>query len=450
MKRILVLGAGQSAPYMIDYLLNIAQENDWFITVGDLNVESARKVIRGHSRGNAIAFDINDAAMRDNLFQSADLVVNFLSPTFQYLIALESLNHNTSMVSASYELPRVKALEPDCLRRGIIILNEMGLDPGIDHMSAMALINRIRANGGSISSFVSYGSGIPAPGVNHNPLRYCITWNPRNVVRAGEVGAQYMETGEIKVLPHHHVFHRTWQVKVDGVGTLEAYPNRNSLVYQSLFGLENVHTMIRGTLRWPGWSETWQQVVKLGIYNDSMEIPGLPERTYREFIQMFLPLHSSGSQLEQRVANFLQINPTGRIMENLTWLGLFEDQPIGGNVRTAGDVMTNLLIQKMPLPPGERDMVILSHEMVVDYPDQDRSEKIISTMVEYGVPDGFTAISKTVGLPAAIAVKLILNGELPLTGVHIPTHPAIYEPVLRELEEAGIVFVEKAVPLGRV
>lgn len=443
MKRILILGAGFSAPYLIHYLLQEAQANEWFITVGDLDLARAEKTVGGHPCGTAITFDINDAALRASQFEKADVVVNFLSPVFQHLVALECINYGAHMVSASYTLNKTRDLDPDANRRGILILNEMGLDPGIDHMSAMALIHRIHNDGGQIRRFLSYGGGLPAPEVKSNPFRYCITWNPRNVVRAGEVGVQYMEDGQIKVMPHHQVFHRTWRVDIDGVGTLEAYPNRDSLIYREVFGLNGVDTMIRGSLRWPGWSETWYHIVRLGLYNDTMPVPNLPERTYREFMRMFLPLQEPGRHVEQSIANYLQINPTGRIMENLQWLGLFSNETIGGDVSTPADVMTNLLARKLALPPKGRDMVILAHELDVTFADGRAPQHIKSTMVEYGKPGGFTAIAKTVGMPAAVATKLVLTGRLPITGCHIPTHSAIYEPVMAELRENGIRFHEK-------
>ncbi len=443
MKQVLVLGAGQSATYLIDYLLNEAQKNDWFVTVGDLNREVAMAAVNNHPSGNAIAFDINDATMRETQIKKTDIVVNLLHPMFQHLIAIDCVHFGKHMVTASYEDANVKLLDQDAHRKGILILNEMGLDPGIDHMSAMKLIHAVQSKGGIITSFLSYGGALPAPDSAPEPLRYAITWNPRNVIRAGEAGALYMEDGKLKTLSHHHVFKRTWPVEVEGIGTFEAYPNRNSMMYQELFGLKNVKTMVRGTLRFPGWSETWQQIVALGLPNETMPIPGLADMTYRDFTQMFLPLHVSGSRLENRVANFLGINPTGGIMANLNWLGLFSEEKIGGNHRTSADVMTAMLSRKLPLPEGGRDMVILIHEIDVHYPEENnRSERITTTLIDYGVPNSFTAIAKTVGLPAAIAAKMILNGKMHLTGCHIPTHPSIYEPVLEELKKFGVGFAE--------
>lgn len=444
MKNILILGAGQSAPYMINYLLKQAEVYDWNVILCDRDFELAKSRIAGHPKGKAVEFDVNDEVSRNEQIKSADVVVNFLAPMFQYLIALDCLSHGKHVVTASYENVRVADLHNDAERKGMLILNEMGLDPGIDHMSAMKIIQQVRNNGGYITSFISYGSGLPAPEVQSNPMKYCITWNPRNVALAGEAGAQYMENSAIKLLPHNQVFRRTWRVDVEGLGKFEAYPNRDSLVYQDLFELHRVHTMIRATLRYPGWSETWSQIVQLGMTNDIMKIPNLPDLTFRDFTSMFLPIHSNGSKLETRLANYLGISPTGKIIDNITWLGLLEDKKIGGNVSTPLDVLTNLLIQKMPLPAGARDMVILVHEIEAIYPNQNnRQEKITSTFIEYGEPDGFTAISKTVGLPAAIAAKLLMLGELKLTGCQIPTHPEVYPKVLKELSSLGLKFTEK-------
>jgi saccharopine dehydrogenase (NADP+, L-glutamate forming) len=260
---------------------------------------------------------------------------------------------------------------------------------------------------------------------------------------AGEAGAQYMENGQIKIVPPPMVFGHTWPVDVDGIGRLEAYANRDSLSYLDVYGLRDVHTMIRGTLRWPGWSETWAQIVRLGLSNERMRIPNLAERTYREVTEMFLPLGDNARDTEQRLARHLQINRTGKIMDDLRWLGLFSDEKTGCAGDTAAAMLIDLLRKKMPLEPDMTDVVVLVHHIEADYPDRDRpAERIRSTMVERGEPGGFTAMARTVGLPAAIAAKLLMLDELPLTGALIPTHPSVFEPVLRELGELGIRFRE--------
>ncbi len=443
MKNVLILGAGQSTPYLIDYMLREAEKHDWFITVCDMNYETAALHVNGHSNGLAIEFDVNDERMRKAQISKSDVVINMLAPTFQYLIALDCLNFGKHMITASYENINIQDLHKDALRKDILILNEMGLDPGIDHMSAISLIHKIKEEGGQIKTFISYGSGLPAPEVESNPLKYCITWNPRNVVMSGESGAQYMENRKVKILSHHALFQRTWSVDVDGIGTLEAYPNRDSIIYRELFKIPNVETMIRGTLRYPGWCETWLQLVKLGYPNENMRIPNLSEFSYSDLVETFLPVNDSGSKIQQRVANFLGINPTGEIMKKLNWLGIFSQDKIKGNPKTAAEVLKDLLIEKMPLPAGARDMVALVHEIEAVYPDKNKKYRITSTLIEFGEPNGFTAIAKTVGLPAAIAAKLLLTDRLPITGCQIPTHPVIYKPVLEELENLGLKFVEK-------
>ncbi len=444
MKQILVLGAGQSAAFLIPHLLGRANEKDWFVTVGDVDLELARNRVNEHPCGHAVFFDVNDASLRSMQIENADVVVNLLPPSFQELVAWDCVNHGRHMVSASYRAQAVRDLDLDAQRKGVLLLCELGLDPGIDLMSAMALIRRVRKAGGRIVGFRSYGSGIPSPDQEHNPFRYVVTWNPRNVAMAGQHGAQYMEDGRIKIVPFHEVFHHTWGTDVDGVGRLEAYPNRDSLAYREVFGLEHVKTMIRGTLRYPGWSETWAQIVRLGLPNEHLRIPDLAERTCREVVEMFLPLNITGPKLEQRIARFLRISPTGRIIENMRWLGLLSDEKTGCEGDTATAMLTHLLATKLALGPGETDIVILVHELEVEYPGSERApERLTATLVAAGDPDRFTAMSKGVGLPAALGVELLLDDRLHLTGAHIPTHRSIYESILAELEKAGLSFQER-------
>jgi saccharopine dehydrogenase-like NADP-dependent oxidoreductase len=449
-KQILVLGAGQSSPYLISHLLQQAEQEGWFVTVGDLSLDLARRRVADHPRGNAIRFDVEDATLRSAEIQKADVVVNMLAPAFQNLIAWDCVNQGRHMVSASYREKTVRHLDMDAKRRGVLLLCEMGLDPGIDHMSALRLIRRLRADGGRVTVFRSYGAGLPVPYQPHNPLRYVITWNPRNVVMAGSEGAQYMEDGRIKLVPHHQVFHHTWSVDVEGMGQLEAYPNRDSLSYMQSFGLEKVHTMIRGTLRYPGWSETWAQIVRLGLPNENLRIPGLSERSYRDVVEMFLPLNVTGPRIEQRIARFLNISPTGRIMENLRWLGLLSEERTGCEGSTAAEMMVDLLKKRLPLGPDSKDVVVVVHEAEVEYPqDEGRApQRVTSTLVAESDLPGYTAMSKAVGLPAAIAVRMLLRGELPLTGSYIPTHPSIYEPVLEELDRHRLSFNERTDPVA--
>jgi len=447
MKKVLVLGSGQSAAFLVAQLLADSVAEDLFVTVGDRDLETARAAVGDHPRGSAIGLDINDAGHRATEIERSDIVLNLLPAAFQHLVAWDCVNHGRDMLSVSYRDQTTRDLDLDAKRQGILLLSEMGLDPGIDHMSAMALIRGVEADGGRIVAFRSYGSGIPAPNQPQNPLRYVLTWDPRNVVMAGQAGAQYLDEGRIKIVPFHNVFERTWPCEVEGVGLLEAYANRDSLSYMKSFGLEHVQTMIRGTLRYPGWSETWGQIVRLGLPNQTLRIPDLAGRSYGEVVEMFLPQDAPGSSLPQRTARFLGISPTGHIIENLRWLGLFSDELINCPGDTACDMMVHLLQQKLSLTGDMRDLVLLVHELDVEYPDRP-AERITSTFAVQGEPGGFTAMSRTVGLPVAIATVLKLRGELSLTGSLIPTHPAIYEPILAGIEAAGLRFTEKREALG--
>ncbi len=347
-----------------------------------------------------------------------------------------------SFISASYSSPELEELDEAARRQGVLVLPEMGLDPGIDVMMAAELITRVRAAGGTIRAFESYGSGVPATDDTVNPMRYVVTWNPRNVVMAAAAGAQFLEDGSIRMVPWQQVFGRTWPVDVPGVGTFEGYANRDSLSYIDVFGLEGIETMIRGTLRYPGYCEVWGQIARLGLPTETLSIPNLAERSFAEILEMFLPPGDEFRPLEERVAAHLGISPTGRIMDTLRWLGLFSTEPCGAPGSTPAEALIHLLRNKLALPDTARDMVMLHNVFHVTYEDE-RSEQITSTLVERGEAGGMTAMSKTVGLPAAIAVKLLLTGKLPLTGCQLPTEPLIYEPVLAELREAGITLTEQ-------
>ena len=441
MKKILILGAGQSTPYLVTHLLEQAQERNWFVTLGDRNLSLARKRLARHPCSTAVHFDVTDAEMRAAHIRSADIVVNMLPPAYQVLVALDCVHYRAHLVSASYEDAGLRDINRDANRHGVLILSECGLDPGVDHMSAMEIIGSVREEGGKVVALRSYGGGLPAPEFEGNPLRYAITWNPRNIVMAGEEGATYVVDGRTKVVPWHEVFQRTWEVEIDGLGTMEAYPNRDSLYYKELFGLGSASTAIRGTLRYPGWCETWLQIVRLGVPNETMRFPNLNGMTYREVLEMFVPVHAGESELEGRVAQYLGISPTGKIMQNLKWLSLFSDDVVPRGMHTVAEVMKRLLVSKLQLGTNDRDMVIIHHVIDAKFAD-DRRERIISTMIEYGEPGGMTGMSKMVGLPVGIATRLILSGELPITGCQIPTHPAVYTRVLAELREHGVTFAE--------
>ncbi len=439
--QILVLGAGQSAPYLIKYLLDRAESLDWQVVVADRDEALAQSRVGDHPRGQAVFVDAMDTEMVRGMVKASKVVVNFLAPPFQYPVSKICVQEGRHMVSASYQDERVKAQHEDAKAAGVTILTEMGLDPGLDHMSAMRLIHEIQDAGGIITHLASYGSGVPSTDSRSNPFDYAITWNPRNVVMAAATGAQYLEGGQIKVVPHPEVFHRTWPYEVPGLGRMEAYPNRDSISYKSVYGLPNCETLIRGTLRFPGFSETWYHIARLGLPNEVLHIPNLAETTWAELTEMFLPPGGTGD-LELRVARHLGISATGVIMDKMRWLGLFSDEATEAPGDTAAQAMSHLLQDKLQLPKGGRDMVILAHELLVTYPKENRKDRVTSTLVQHGERDGMTAMSLTVGLPAAIGARLLMEDKFPCTGSHIPTTPDIYEPMLKELGEAGLTFDE--------
>jgi saccharopine dehydrogenase-like NADP-dependent oxidoreductase len=448
MKSVIVLGAGNSAPSLITYLLDHAEENNWSVTVGDLDVNAAIDRIGDHPCGYAIEFNVLDKQQLKDVVRKADIVVNFLAPAFQAMVAEECIKQKSHMVSASYQSPEIKKLNDKAKDAGVLILNEMGLDPGIDLMSAMEIIERVRKDNGVVKKFISYGSGIPSPDHPENPLNYIITWNPHNVAIAGSAGAQYLENGKIKIVPYHRIFKTTWEVDVEGVGITESYLNRDSLGYIDQFGLDGIETMIRATLRHTGYCEVWNKIIKIGLTNTLLPIPDLEKYSMADIVEMLLPTAISGLDLKSNVAARLDISSTGTVMGKLEALGLFSEEIIGFKGSTPADALTTLLTRKLPLDPTSHDMVILVHDMVIEYPDDNnRRENIVSTFVQYGTTGGDTGMAKTVGIPAAIATKMILRGEMDLTGTIIPLIPEVYVPVLKELEDMGMSFSEKIVKM---
>jgi saccharopine dehydrogenase-like NADP-dependent oxidoreductase len=448
MRRILVLGAGRSTPYLIERLLAAAAEHGWRVTVADRDRELARARINGHPNGRAIRLDAADEQQMARRISAADVVANVLAPAFQGRVARLCVEAGVHMVSVSYLQNETRNLDRWARERGVLLLGEMGLDPGIDHMMAAEAVRRTRKEGGVVRTFRSFGSGVPAPDSISNPLQYLVTWNPWNVATSGWAGAQYLLDGRIRIVPHSRLFHHTWPVQVDGVGLLEAYPNRDSLSYLEHFRLDGVNTMIRGTLRHPGFCETWSKVVALGLTNDTIRIPDLGSRSPREVVGMLLPIPVPFERIEAAATLFLELNPTGALMENLRFLGLFDDRPTGCRGKTAAAMLSHLLETRLAPLPESRDMVIIVHEMDVEYPGTNRpSEHQVFTMVEYGLPASTSAMARTVGLPTAIAVEMLLKGELELRGCLLPTHPVICDSVLHHLRAEGIEFFERSEPL---
>lgn len=436
MKHILVLGAGLVARPLVRYLLD---QPDYHVTVASRTVSKAEALVGDHPQGKAIPFDVTkDGAALGDLVAQADLAVSLLPYIYHVQVAEQCVRHGCHLVTTSYVKDEMRALDGAAREAGVILLNEIGLDPGIDHMSAMRIIHRVHASGGEVKSFRSYCGGLPAPDANDNPLGYKFSWSPRGVVLAGRNDARYKENGRIVEIPNARLFATHFVTWVEGLGDFEAYPNRDSLPYIDLYGIPETDTMYRGTLRNLGWCDVMQKLNQLGYFSLD-ERPDLPGRTFRQVMAELIGSEDTVN-LEANLAAFLNLSPNSGVMMALEWLGLLDDVLVS-NKTTLLDVLADQMLLRMGYRDGERDLVVLVHEFVAAYPDH--REHITSTLIDYGEPGGDTAMARTVGLPAAIGARLILEGKINLTGVHIPVLPEIYEPVLEELEQLGIVCVER-------
>jgi saccharopine dehydrogenase-like NADP-dependent oxidoreductase len=441
MKNILVIGAGLSASTLIKYLLDHSVEFDWKVKVADIDEELAREKVNGSPNGDAIKFDaFNEQQCRDEV-SGADLVISMLPAKMHIIVAKECIKQLTPMVTASYVSPEIKALDAEAKKAGVLLMNEIGVDPGIDHMSAMQLIDKIRDEGGELFSFRSYTGGLVAPKYDNNPWNYKFTWAPKNVVLAGQGTAQIIVKGMYKYVPYHKLFTRYQRFNVLNYGEFEGYFNRDSLKYRSIYGLDNIETMVRGTLRRPGYCRTWNVLVQLGMTDDTYTLENSENMTYSDFTETFLKYNPDVS-VEENVAEYVGVDTESAIMYRLRWLGLFDKhKKIGSKEATPAQILQKLLEKKWKLDKDDKDMIVMQHQFA--YNKDGKKERIISSMVVEGDDHVHTAMSKTVGLPVAIAAKLILEGKLNLTGVQIPTKKEIYQPVMKELEDYGIKFIDE-------
>ncbi|MCF8227812.1 MAG: saccharopine dehydrogenase NADP-binding domain-containing protein [Bacteroidales bacterium] len=446
MKRILVLGAGLSASSMIKYLLDHAEDNDWKVIVADQSKALAKNKIAGHNRGEALFFDVFDRELRTRLISSVDVVISMLPARFHYLVAQQCIESGKHMITASYISDDIRNLNNAALEKDVLLLNEMGVDPGIDHMSAMQVIDRIRNSGGKITAFESSTGGLVAPEHDNNPWNYKFTWNPRNVVVAGQGVSKFLHNGQLKYIPYHKLFSRTETVDILDYGKFEIYPNRDSLKYKNIYCLDDVKTLFRGTIRRPGYSKAWNIFVQLGMTDDSyfIDCEGL---TYREFTNSFLE-YRKNIPLEQKLADYIHEDLESEIMQKLTWTGIFERKLIGLKRATPAQILQHLVESKWKLGKEERDMIIMQHKFEYTYDDMEKEIK--STMVVKGDDPVHTAMSITVGIPVAIAAKLLLQGRIKVRGAQLPVVKDIYEPIMKELAGYGIRFVEEESMVGEV
>jgi len=436
MKTILVLGAGMVSRPMIRYLLD---QPEYHVIMASRTVSKAEQMIDGHPQGEAVSLDVNDDKKVENLVSKADVVVSLLPYTYHVKVAEMCIRYKKQMITTSYVSDAMRALDNKAKTAGILILSECGLDPGIDHMSAMRIIHTIEHNRGKVTSFKSTTGALPSHEANNNPFGYKFSWSPRGVLLASRNAAKWLENGKEVSIPGEQLFENYCLQDIKGTGAFENYPNRNSLPYKEIYGLKDAKTVYRGTFRMTGWCETLRAIVALGWLNE--ELP----KNFTGITYGDLTRHLIGAKpkddLPQTTAKYLGLKPYAAIIKRLEWLGLFGNKPLPKDKNSPLDYLNVLTLEKMSMGPHERDMVVMHHEFIAEYPS--KKEYITSTLVDYGIPDGDTSVARTVALPAAIAVKMVLNKQITMTGVHIPVIPEIYNPILDELEEIGITFKEK-------
>lgn len=445
MRHILVIGSGKSTSYLFKYLLEQSETENLHITVGDLDIENAKKMIGNHKNATAITLDVFDKNSREDAVKKADIVISMLPARFHIEVAKDCVTYGKNMVTASYISDEMQALDQQVKDKGLVFMNEIGVDPGIDHMSAMQVIDRIRDKGGKMILFESFCGGLVAPESDNNLWNYKFTWNPRNVVVAGQGGAaKFLQENTYKYIPYHRLFRRTEFLEVEGFGRFEAYANRDSLKYQSVYGLDNIRTLYRGTMRRVGFSRAWQAFVLLGMTDDSYTIDDSENMSYRDFVNSFLP-YSPTDSVELKFRHALKIDQDDMVWDKFVELDIFNpNKMVELKKGTPAQILQKILMDSWTLAQEEKDMLVMYHKF--GYELDGKKHQIDSTMVCLGEDQTYTAMAKTVGLPVAIATLAILNKKITTPGVQLPINKEVYTPILNELENHGIIFKETEVP----
>ena len=442
MRNILIIGAGRSATCLIRYLLDKSSSEKLFITIGDISLEAAQKFTKKHTNSKGILLDVFNREEREKAVRNCDMVISMLPARFHIEVAKDCLTFGKNLVTASYISDEMQSLDKEAKAKGLVFMNEIGVDPGIDHMSAMKVIDNIRDKGGKLLLFESFTGGLVAPESDDNLWNYKFTWNPRNVVLAGQGGAaEFLQEGLYKYIPYNRLFRRTELIKIDGYGKFEVYANRNSLKYHDVYGFKDILTLYRGTIRRVGFSRAWNVFVQLGMTEDGYTIPNSENLTYRKYVNLFLP-YSPTDSVELKFRHNLKIDQDDLIWEKLEELDIFNDKKkLGIKNATPAQALQKILMDKWTLAEDDKDMIVMYHKF--GYELDGETYQIDSSMVTMGEDQTYTAMAKTVGLPVAIAALKILNKEISTPGVLRPIAKEVYEPILEELENYGINFKEE-------
>jgi len=437
-QKIFIIGAGRSSSSLIKYLINVSSKNNFELIIGDKDISLVKDKIDSYKCASAIRFDVLNDEQRIFEIKNADIVISMLPASLHFIVAQDCLKYKKNLVTASYVSKDIQSLNALAQKQGVILLNEIGLDPGIDHMSAMKIIDDIKDKGGVIKSFKSYCGGLVAPEYDTNPWNYKFTWNPRNVVLAGQGTAQYIDCGKYKYIPYGQLFKRTDTVNVLDYGQFEAYANRDSLSYREVYNLYDIPTLFRGTLRKPGYCEAWDLFVQMGMTDDSyeMDVSGM---NYSNFFNSFIDPRNC--HVKSYLKSHFRVNDD--VISKVEWLGFFNQINLGIDKGTPAQILQKILESKWLLQKEDKDMIVMQHQFI--YEIDGKEHELHSSFVLFGEDQTYTGMAKTVGLPVGIATKLILNGEIKSTGVKVPVSKEIYKPVLEELEQNGIKFIEEEI-----
>jgi saccharopine dehydrogenase-like NADP-dependent oxidoreductase len=445
MNNVLIIGAGRSSTALINYVLDKAREKNWFVTVADASPELAEKKVGNHPNGRGTWLDVLKTNDRREMIGRADVVVSLLPAHLHLEVAQDCIKLKKHLITASYVSSEMYRLGDEARNRELIFMGEMGLDPGLDHMSAMQHIDDIKSRGGAITAFRSYTGGLVAPESDDNPWHYKFTWNPRNVILAGQGSAQYLENGKYRFIPYNRLFKEYRIIDVPQMGQYEVYANRDSLLYKEVYGLSGIPNILRGTIRSRGFCDAWNALVKIGLTDGSFPIVDSQNLTYHELMEAYVG-NTTGGSVKEKVANLLRVEVDSPVMHKLEWLGLFRKKKIKVINATPALILEELLLEKWQLRKADRDMIIMQHEF--EYELDEKKHLLTSTLVMKGNDEVDTAMAQLVGLPLGIFVKLVMEGKITSKGVNIPVMKEVYEPVMEELKEFGVHFHENDVIIG--